>query len=185
VGDPEGRKMIEESLVSSYDGFTESELRQLIAFYKTDLGRKYAETNLRIGTEGRGQVAAQTGAALKKSLERSKILRTMADMRSLAVAAESYAVDTNVYPDARDVDGLAAIVQPTYIRTAPRVDAWGNKFAYAIAADHNGYRIVSGGPDGTIAGANKAFNAKVTKNDDIVFENGSFLQEPTGQDSER
>lgn len=175
----EMRQMIDDSVMSSYDAFSESELRKLIAFYKSPLGRKNAAAHLRIATEGRGAVAEKTGAALKESLARSKSLRTMADMRSLATASEAYATDFNHYPDATTVHQLAPIIQPIYIRTAPLQDAWDHDFVYMSFNNRSSYRIVSAGPDGVVASeSRKAGTRPSKKSDDIIYENGEFIQAP-------
>lgn len=176
---PEARQMTEESFVAIYDKtFTEAELRQLIAFFKTDLGRKYANLNLQIGTEGRGAIAGKTASALSESLHLSKVKRTMADMRSIGTASEAYATDENRYPDAKTIGALESILEPTYIRDLPRRDAWGNEFAFIRRPDTFGYRIVSCGPDGRVEPESLVTKSKPEKSDDIIYEDGSFLRDP-------
>ena len=74
---------------------------------------------------------------------------------------------------------LAAQLAPTYISPFPLQDGWGTAFRYTTFEDPNlpqrlrdqpgetGYRIRSLGPDG-----------KPETPDDIVFENGEFMNPP-------
>ena len=90
------------------------------------------------------------------SIERGRQKRTMADMRTVATAAEAYAVDYGVYPDADSIDQLAAILAPVYIRTMPRTDGWENLLAYQcwqVDLESEGcdsYAIASPGRDGLL-----------------------------------
>lgn len=183
ASDPEARKMIEESFVASYDEtFSEEELRQLIAFYKTPLGQKAAQLNLQLGVQGRGELAGRLGAQLEVALQRSKTKRTMADLRSLATAAEAYATDYNAYPEAKNLDELEQHLSPTYIRRMPKEDAWGNRFVYLTNKKRDAYRIISAGPDGKIESESLRMSSKPkAKSDDIIFENGEFLFDPLGE----
>ena len=71
---------------------------------------------------------------------------TMGDMVSWKISVEAYATDHGSYPDATTVEQLRDAVQPTYIRHAPMVDAWGNPYRYERTA--KGFRVVSAGADG-------------------------------------
>ena len=117
--------------------------------------------------------------------------RAMADLRSAGTAVESFAVDWNVYPGpVAPIDAVArieTILEPTYIRSLPKVDPWGNPFLFWSDTTH--YALVSYGPDGTPdfpyatwgqiefealrTGQTTRFGA------DIVFANGQFVQYPT------
>ena len=142
---------------------TERQLRELIAFFKTDAGRAYCNAVAALTKERLPRFAAE----LDKPTPESAAKRTMADMRSLATASEAYATDTNKYPDAKTIAELGKLIVPIYIRVAPEKDGWGTPFRYAVSADLQTYRFVSAGPD-------KTFDTK----DDIVFENGEFVQAP-------
>src|SRR5437764_7326105 len=84
---------------------------------------------------------------------RSAQKRSMADMRTLATALEARATDKNEYPIVGKFDDLVPLLEPTYIKTVPRVDGWDNKWKYeswkedpkAIGADH--YAFGSAGRD--------------------------------------
>jgi len=140
---------------------TERQLRELIAFFKTDAGRAYCDAVAALTKERLPRFAAE----LDKPTPESAAKRTMADMRSLATASEAYATDNNKYPDAKTIAELGKLIVPIYIRVAPQKDGWGTPFRYAVSADLQTYRFVSAGPD-------KKFDTK----DDIVFENGKFIE---------
>jgi len=110
--------------------------------------------------------------------------RTMADIRSLAMCFEAYHLDNDAYPGAPtagwvEVETIANLLQPIYIRTMPLVDAWGKPFTFWSDGEH--YRIVSAGRDGeaetdwTVAqgtGAVSGFDR------DIVIDDSEFIQWP-------
>jgi general secretion pathway protein G len=142
-----------------------------------------------------GILAAIAIPNLLNAVQRGKQKRSMSDMRALATAIESYAVDNNYYPAAAAGNcnpGLFTAnfpgsnlaltsftnLQPTYIAQVPRQDGWGRFFRYAIDANQNNYRIESGGRDGSpgslVCGTTTDFN------DDIVYADGTFIQWPEG-----
>ncbi|HEV2722366.1 MAG TPA: hypothetical protein VG323_20265, partial [Thermoanaerobaculia bacterium] len=121
--------------------------------------------------------------------------RTMADMRTISTAWEARATDLNKYNAAAgfisgfpthvvDVTTLAAYLSPTYIRSFPQKDGWGNGFNFYADQDWGSgaaqqYGVVSLGKDGTVesgpvAGPTTSFDC------DIVFTNGTFLEYPEG-----
>ena len=126
---------------------------------------------------GRTEAAEPNGAS---DADRAKV--AMGEIRSLATAVEAYAVDYNQYPKAGSLDDLAPLVEPTYIRTMPRLDPWGKSYVYAPWNKEMSYRIVSGGADGTIAPPSLAMTdtesprANPTYKDDLVFVNGRFVR---------
>ena len=71
-----------------------------------------------------GIIAAIAIPNLLNAIDRGKQKRTMADLRSMGTAIESYAVDANVYPVASDVATLAGTVEPIYIKNLPEQDGW-------------------------------------------------------------
>ena len=118
---------------------------------------------------------------------RAKQKRTMADMRSIATAAEAYATDTNHYPNANSVDGLRSLLTPTYIRDVPAKDGWGHDFRYeawSSTTELDTYAVGSAGKDGvwehdklqeySNLGATRQFDC------DIIYSNGNFAQYPEG-----
>ncbi len=118
--------------------------------------------------------------------QRSKQVRTMADIRTIATAAEAFATDNKAYPKA---DALETALVPTYITTLPRMDGWAHPLRYECWSTRDAeacdvYAIGSGGKDGAFerqdlkeyagGGATTNFNS------DIVFSNGNFVQFPQG-----
>ncbi len=120
---------------------------------------------------------------------------TMSQIRSIATAMESYAIDHDTYPT---IDGfgtaedIAEFLDEVYIRDTPGIDRWGNPI-YVIATG-DGYWLVSAGSDGVLdapygrmsreerdiwleqsAGPSSSFES------DIVFVDGQFHIWPEGQ----
>ena len=133
-----------------------------------------------------GILAAIAIPNLLTAMQRSKQKRTMADMRSAAIAIEEYATEKNAYPDASSyLAELSSKLTPTYAKTLPEVDGWGTALRYECwpkgACEH--YAIGS-------AGADKVFeqeslqdyaDTRTSKFDsDLVWTDGKFLQYPEG-----
>lgn len=115
--------------------------------------------------------------------------RTIADMRSVYIAVESFSVDNNFYPDAHSIEELAGKVEPTYIKEMPEKDAWGNPFRYdcwkekAESKGCDNYVVASPGKDGVWEQTNVRNYKESTfegMNGDIVIKNGLFLRYPAG-----
>ncbi|HXI12325.1 MAG TPA: prepilin-type N-terminal cleavage/methylation domain-containing protein [Thermoanaerobaculia bacterium] len=142
-----------------------------------------------------GILAAIAIPNLITAMQRSKQKRTMADMRGIATAWEARATDTNGYsaagytvPSATyTTTNLISILTPTYIRTLPKKDGWGNDWTFnadaTIGTTGNTraqtYMVRSGGRNGaleatTIEGATTNFDC------DIVYSGGSFITYPEG-----
>ena len=130
---------------------------------------------------------------LLTAMQRSKQKRTMADIRTIATAWEARATDLNMYNAAGitypstgvTVDNLNTYLAPTYVKTFPKKDGWGNDWIFG--ADQNWgattaaqqYGIASKGKDGkaettVVGGATTNFDC------DIVYSNGTFLCYPEG-----
>ncbi len=124
-----------------------------------------------------GIIAAIAIPNLLNAIDRGKQKRTMADMRSIGTAIESYAVDNNLYPVATSVAQLTAAVQPIYIKTMPTKDGWSND--WSVTCTTADYTIASNGKDGTASGC-VAGTLTSTFNADICFANGQFIQYPQG-----
>ena len=129
-----------------------------------------------------GIIAAIAIPNLLNAIDRGKQKRTMADMRSVGTAIESYAVDNNFYPKGMSsvaAAGISAHVSPIYIKTVPTTDGWSN--AWDVDSDANGttYTITSIAKDSTAEGS----PAGGTTSDfdcDIIFASGQFFQWPQG-----
>ena len=123
-----------------------------------------------------GIIAAIAIPNLLNAIDRGKQKRTMADMRSIGTAVESYAVDNNVYPVATTTATLTTSVAPIYIKTMPTQDGWAHDFQVASATTE--YTIFSQGKDGS--GTTCTSGTTGTFNDEICFINGQFTRYPAG-----
>ncbi len=141
-----------------------------------------------------GILAAIAIPNLLAAVQRGRQKKSMADMRSLATAIESYAVDYNTYPTATCDAGLytgdTAValtkdsftnLQPSYIAKAPLQDGWGHFYAYATpSATQDQYRLECFGRDGAAGPGSVTCGTTHNFNDDILYANGTFIQWPEG-----
>ncbi len=127
-----------------------------------------------------GIIAAIAIPNLLNAINRGKQKRTMADMRSIATAIESYAVDNTAYPAASSVATLAPLVEPIYIKALPLTDGW--RRTYSIDSTSVQYTVWSGGSDG--GSLNYVGGPTSSIKDSIVFSGGVFVQWPEGQQTD-
>lgn len=123
-----------------------------------------------------GIIAAIAIPNLLNAIDRGKQKRTMADLRSMGTAVESYAVDANVYPVASTAATLATVVEPIYIKNMPEEDGWGGTFQ--VDSSTVTYTLYSFGKDGT--GTDCANLLTTTFIDQICFIDGQFVRYPEG-----
>lgn len=176
ANDADFARLVETTQSDFYDRyFTDTQLQDLISFYKSDAGRRLVEMQSQISSEARQKVAGALMQQMQEAEAVSKQKRTMADMRTLAIAIEARATDTNQYPKAGSIDDIAKLIEPTYIKTTPRTDRWSNLFRYFGSPDGTHYRIVSGGPDGKVDAASMQLGKlPAESSDDLIFEDGVF-----------
>lgn len=177
--------------------FTEDELEQYVAFYKSAAGQKLTKNQGALMREGArlGQEKLTPKlTAIFEEFEHEQELRkpwerTMRDIRTIATAVEAWATDNDEekYPEASSMEALRKELEPTYIRTLPLKDVWGNGYSYAVSDDRLSYRIVSAGSDGVFEwdsrrAAPVAESTKVRlsdhSGDDIIYGDGTFIQIP-------
>ena len=140
-----------------------------------------------------GILAAIAIPNLLTAMQRSKQKRTMADTRTIATAWEARATDLNKYnaagaltmlAGAVTLDNLNTYLAPTYVKTFPNKDGWGNAWAFQADQSWGGstaaqqYLIISYGKDG--AASSYPGGATTNFDCDIVYGNGTFLQYPEG-----
>jgi general secretion pathway protein G len=123
-----------------------------------------------------GIIAAIAIPNLLNAIDRGKQKRTMADLRSVGTAVESYAVDNNVYPVAATAALLSNSVAPIYIKVMPQLDGWNHTFVVDTISTQ--YTILSQGKDGS--GNTCTPGTTSTFNDEICFINGQFARYPQG-----
>ena len=128
-----------------------------------------------------GIIAAIAIPNLLNAIQRGKQKRTMADMRAIGTAVESYAVDNNVYPAGGSPVSSVGGLEPRYIAKLPVRDAWQNEIDYESTPATNAqkYSIESYGKNGkedtaVFLGSTSDFN------NDIIFSQGLFTEFPEG-----
>ncbi|HWP42660.1 MAG TPA: type II secretion system protein GspG [Blastocatellia bacterium] len=119
-------------------------------------------------------VEARAGDRQWESLElihtavrKEKLLRTTADLRTLATALAGFEREHGFYVAADTCSELIDHLAPKYIGTVLMLDAWSNEFQYR--GTRTAYRLSSLGPDG-----------KPDTGDDIVIENGQLVKGTAG-----
>ena len=137
-----------------------------------------------------GILAAIAIPNLINAMNRSKQKRTMADMRNIAMAWESRAIDTGSFaPAAAGItlccsvllgpDDVESMLVPAYIRELPHRDGYGGTYVFATDGDGDAYLIRSYGrgstPDSSLMGGG---TDKFTC--DIIYSRGVFVQYPEG-----
>lgn len=100
---------------------------------------------------------------IETAIRKEKVLRTTADLRSIATALEAYRREKGNYVAAENNVKLIDQLAPTYMQQIIRIDAWSREFEYRGTA--TGYRLASVGPDG-----------KSDSGDEIVIENGQVVK---------
>lgn len=123
-----------------------------------------------------GIIAAMSIVSLADALDRSRQRATVGDMRALAQAIESYAVDNNDPPASSG--SISALLQTleVYSGSLPGTDHWGNDYQYTRDARGN-YTLQSRGKDG-VDGEDISPATAHDYHLDIVINNGIFVATP-------
>lgn len=100
---------------------------------------------------------------IRTAVQKEKILRTTADLRTLATALDAFRRERGFYVAAETGGALLDNLAPVYLKAIIRFDSWSNEIRYSGAASR--YRLSSSGPDG-----------RPDTDDDIVIENGVLLK---------
>jgi hypothetical protein len=189
--------LLQEEFVRIYSRhFTEQELTELIAFYRTPLGVKTIRLMPQLmadGMEAGGRlltpkIEEAMSAALRDVQKKRPWRQTMSDIRGVATALEAWALDHDSLYPLSDYAGLKELLSPVYIREFPEKDLWDSEYAYAVSTDRQHYRIVSSGADhifewdsrnvGTGPADEVATRYSERLEEDLVFQDGTFLQAP-------
>ena len=137
-----------------------------------------------------GIIAAIAIPNLMTAMQRAKQKRTMADIRAIAMAWESRAVDHGSFSTAGAGLSLCCTVsvsmsqmldamEPTYMHPLPRRDGWSNEFEFNINNDGTQYLIRSYG-NHSVRDASVVGGGTQHVDCDIVYSGGQFLQYPEG-----
>lgn len=142
-----------------------------------------------------GIIAAIAMGNYFNAVHRAKQKKTMADMRTTAVAWEARAVDVRQYNAAGAFTMLPASVTypqmvtmliPTYVRDMSRTDGWGFPLEFTIdqaigsGTGAAGYAIRSPARDGQTEGNAYAGGPTTDYDCDIVYASGQFIAWPEG-----
>lgn len=139
-----------------------------------------------------GILAAIAIPNLITAMERSKQKRTMADMRSIALAWESRAIDAGSYSSAGislcctvpiSLPHALTIFEPTFMRPFPRHDGWLRPYELTVNTDSTQYQVRSYARDGlrddtVVGGGTHGLDC------DIIYSGGQFIQYPEGIQSQ-
>ncbi len=134
-----------------------------------------------------GIIAAIAIPNLLNAINRGRQKRTMADIRSIATAIESYQVDFNFFPKGLTAAGTIRVqgptyLAPTYIKRIPGEDGWAQPICAESDAAGSTYSVWSFGKGNVAAcGAfGTKFGATTDFSDDIIFSEGRFTAWPEG-----
>ena len=121
----------------------------------TSRGRGFTLLELLVVMVIIGLLAGIVGPSLFKSVSRSELTSTQAQVDAIAKALDQYRLDTGRYPSAQD--GLAALMQRPatepnwngpYLKKAVPTDPWGQPYQYRSPGEHNpDFDLWSYGPD--------------------------------------
>ncbi len=139
-----------------------------------------------------GIIVAMAVANLVSAVQRAKQKRSMGDMRTVALAIESYTTDFNRYPAAAGfvlptglnlptatLGTVETQLTPTYIKMVPMTDGWNSWFTYATTSFQSDYAVRSNGADGAPESA-PSFGVTHRFEADIILVDGAFVQFPEG-----
>jgi len=124
-----------------------------------------------------GIIAAIAIPGLLNAIDRGKQKRTVADLQTIGLAIEAYAVDHDHYPTAADLNELRRVLEPRYIRHMPETDAYAYRFVYEGRNPRARYVIRSHGRDG-VADDRMDGGPTTDPDCDVVFAEGRFIQWP-------
>lgn len=110
------------------------------------------------------------------SLERTRQQKTMATMRNVALAVESYNQDVGRLPNVGTMAALGTLLDAEGYRLGRRTDGWGNPLIYSTAAAS--YTLESYGRDGLDGPFDISRTTKSIFENDLVLSDGSFVSSP-------
>lgn len=121
------------------------------------------------------------------ALQKAKTKRTLADLRQIGTALESYRVDNGALPAADSLPGLADALLP-YLAEFPVIDGWQRELRYQCWPQYGDpgcstYRLASAGRDGVFEHDDlseyvQEETSRVDYDRDLVYGDGAFVQFP-------
>lgn len=109
-------------------------------------------------------------------MQRSRQKKTMASIRNIAVAVESYNNDFGQLPTAGSMPALKTLLSSQGYRFDQPRDAWGNDMIYSTANQH--YTIESYARDGLDGPLDITRITRDLYENDIVLADGTFINSP-------
>jgi type II secretory pathway pseudopilin PulG len=125
--------------------------------------------------------------------EKAKQARAVGDVRAIGEAIQKYQNDNGACPDTGhqedayyslvNVSELEQFLVPRYLPVLPEKDPWNGTYSYGVSPDNSEFVLICDGSD------NKNEIQKIPEElvttscyeDEIIFENGDFVQKPEGQ----
>jgi len=131
--------------------------------------------------------------AYQKGMIRARQKRTMADMRTIAVAWEARALDQKQYNAAGfsmpgnvvSYPQVVTLIAPDYLKIVPRIDGFGFEYQFALdqtiggGAEATEYSIRSPGKDG-VFDPSMIIGGTTNPDNDIIYSGGAFISYPSG-----
>ena len=131
-----------------------------------------------------GIIAAIAVPNLLNAIDRGKEKRTMADIRMLGTAVESYAVDMDHFPVSATLSTLESLnpvklgIEPRYASRAPLKDGWEGAYYYQTDPNGRTYELLSMGKDRKMSSQSKGPTQDFDC--DIIYRDGIFTAYPEG-----
>jgi len=125
-----------------------------------------------------GAIAAMVVPNLAQASEAAKVKSTMATLKTVGIAVESYIVDNSKSPQAASLVELLPLLVPLHIKELPLKDGWGHDLLYKKLGPET-YAIASPGKDGVFQGWDQKGEYPAGQYDqDIIFSAGQFIYSP-------
>lgn len=167
---------------------TESELADLIAFYRTPTGKKSIEIMPQLMAEAMQRSGAVLGPKIQAIVEqvekegdqRQPWKKTIRRIENIGMYLESHAQEHDGFYPEGEVDTLVELFEGEI----EKEDMWGHELAYVLSNDRKRYRIVSAGADGIFDWDSRRIADKTDVRyrerleDDIIYADGAFVQMP-------
>lgn len=142
-----------------------------------------------------GIIAAIAIPNLLTAIQRAKQKRAMAEVRTIATAAQSYATDSQIFPVATTTlanitttGSVNADLTPDYVKALPNPDPWNMAYWYASTSAGTDFAAASSGKNFTLestSGFTTVINGTPTSTNcfenDIVWVDDTFIIKPEGK----